>query len=566
MLWEPPVSNPYPGKRAHLTGNAGGGNGIIMAGDAESCRRRLCGEKQVREAQEVMSSELAKGIMSRLSPSALGVAVLDAFGRKELVKFMGREGIEYPGVRITSIPEAELAHALIAEALQHEPLLHRLVVILDERHDAMLRRIRGMDLATFRKRTRTLDDILDVGRAGSVIWALFRDGREEMAAEALPFFKRFDYECGREIDGAIRRGLAAGTPKDGGRKKELAELRKKCARLEEENAGLRKRLQEYKAEADRLAGEKGALAKEKRGLGDMLGKLKERMVALQGGVPSDSKPHLRRRVRDLEKENERLAHDLARSREHADAELGEAATRRAKIEGELQEARERSAAFGDEKERANAENARLREALRAMEERISRKAAPAPPPVATGRRVGIFVDCQNVYYLARECYGKRLDYKKLLDVILRGRHCVKALCYIVEAAEVDQDRFLKMLDYCGYTVRKRPLIRRADGSAKGNWDVGIATDVMTLIDKNKLDVVVLVTCDGDFVDLVNVLKQRGLSVEVVGFPNRTAMSLQGSADELYYIREDLMLQGTIGNVPNVVSMDRNGGRDRPPGV
>jgi uncharacterized LabA/DUF88 family protein len=488
-----------------------------------------------------MSSELSKRILSRLSPEAFSLAVLDAFARKEIERYLQRAGVVYPGVRIGSLRDEELASGLIIEAMQDETLLLRLADELDARHAEALRRVRSMEPKAFRARTRTLDGILDIGKPGAVVWALFRDGRAAMAAEALPFLKRYTAACEREIDHAISRGLKAGASSGEGSKKELAELRRRCARLEEEKAGTEQRLRHYKTEAERLAGEKGELAREKRGLGDMLGKLRERIASLQGGVASDSKLLLRRRVRDLQKDNERLAHDLRKARESAGAEVASAAAQRAKLEAELREARERAAAAETAGRESEKERERLAAALRAMEEKLARQTAVPAPPVAHGRRVGIFVDVQNVYYLARECYGSRLDYKKLLDAILRGRHCVKALCYIVEAAEGDQERFLKMLEGCGYTVRKRPLIRRADGSAKGNWDVGIATDVMTLVDKNRLDVVVLVTCDGDFSDLVHVLKRKGLRVEVVGFPNKTAMSLQAAADEVYLLRRDLML-------------------------
>lgn len=153
---------------------------------------------------------------------------------------------------------------------------------------------------------------------------------------------------------------------------------------------------------------------------------------------------------------------------------------------------------------------------------------PVPAP-ARGERVGIFIDVHYFCCPARECYGSRLDYRKLLEAILRGGHCVKAVRHIVEAAEADPDGFPKMLEACGYTVRKQPLIRRADGSAKGNRDAGIAVDVTTLVGGNKLEVAVPVTCDGDFSGMVNVLKRKGPRIEVVGFSKRTAMSIPAAA-------------------------------------
>jgi uncharacterized LabA/DUF88 family protein len=487
-----------------------------------------------------MSSELHDKVLSRLTPEAFGLAVLDGFKRKELEKYLQRLGMAFPGVRLGSLSDERLSSCLVIEAMKDDAVLLRLAADLDARHAETLGRAGAIEPKVFRSRTRTLDGILEMGKPGALIWALFRDGRAAMEAEVRPFMKRYAAACEREIDRAISRSISAGES-GAGAAKELAELRRKCARLEDERRGMEQRLHRYKEEAERLAGEKGAMAGERRRLEGLIGAMREKIASMEGRAAPGSKLTLRRLARDLRKENERLSHDLKKAGEDADAARAAADARLAGLENELRETRARAEAAEAAEREGAVERERLRAALRASGEMLARRAAPPAPAPAHGKRVGIFIDVQNVYYLARECYGSRLDYKKLLEAILRGRHCVKAVCYIVEAAETDQERFLKMLEACGYTVRKRPLIRRADGSAKGNWDVGIAVDVITLVDRNKLDVVVLVTCDGDFSDLVNVLKRKGLRVEVVGFPNRTAMSLQAAADEVYLLGADLML-------------------------
>jgi|AP95_1055475.scaffolds.fasta_scaffold24704_2 uncharacterized LabA/DUF88 family protein len=154
-------------------------------------------------------------------------------------------------------------------------------------------------------------------------------------------------------------------------------------------------------------------------------------------------------------------------------------------------------------------------------------------------RLGIFVDVQNMFYAAKQ-YGARLDFEKLMHAAVGHRRLVRAYAYVIQTPEVDQTGFVAMLQQRSYQVRRKDLRLRSDGSAKGDWDMGMAIDMIGMADK--LDVIVLVSGDGDFVSLVHLLKEMGPRVEVFSFPHNTARDLMETADRYYPIDEALLIK------------------------
>ena len=154
-------------------------------------------------------------------------------------------------------------------------------------------------------------------------------------------------------------------------------------------------------------------------------------------------------------------------------------------------------------------------------------------------RIGIFVDVQNMFYAARQHSG-RLDFEKLMQAAVGDRRLIKAVAYVIQTPEVDQTGFVAMLQQRSYQVRRKDLRLRSDGSAKGDWDMGMAIDMIGIADK--LDVIVLVSGDGDFVSLVNLLKEMGPRVEVFSFPHNTARDLMEVADRYYPIDDTLLIK------------------------
>ena len=155
------------------------------------------------------------------------------------------------------------------------------------------------------------------------------------------------------------------------------------------------------------------------------------------------------------------------------------------------------------------------------------------------QRVAILVDVQNMYYSARKIYGSKLSFQKLLPTLLNNRRLVRAIAYVVEKEGADQEKFYEVLRRTGFEIKRRDLIVRSDGSRKGDWDMGIAIDAISMAEK--VDVVVLVTGDGDFVALVNMLKSRGVRVEVASFRESTSESLMYAANEHYLLDQEMLV-------------------------
>ena len=156
------------------------------------------------------------------------------------------------------------------------------------------------------------------------------------------------------------------------------------------------------------------------------------------------------------------------------------------------------------------------------------------------KKVAIFVDVQNVYYTARQTFSKNFDYNKFWSQATDGREVVQAVAYAIERGDQKQYQFQNILRAIGFEVKLKPFIQRSDGSAKGDWDVGITIDAMEYADK--ADVIILVSGDGDFDLLVNKIREeRGKRVEVYGVAQLTAKSLINAASEFIPIDKSLLL-------------------------
>lgn len=155
------------------------------------------------------------------------------------------------------------------------------------------------------------------------------------------------------------------------------------------------------------------------------------------------------------------------------------------------------------------------------------------------QRVAILVDVQNVYYTTREAFGRHFNYHALWDRAAAGCEVVEANAYAVERGDPRQQQFQAILRRIGFNVKLKPFIQRRDGSAKGDWDVGIALDAIEVAPH--VDRVVLVSGDGDFDLLVERLRERhGVIVEVVGVARLTADSLIREASHFVPIEGALL--------------------------
>lgn len=156
-------------------------------------------------------------------------------------------------------------------------------------------------------------------------------------------------------------------------------------------------------------------------------------------------------------------------------------------------------------------------------------------------KVAIFVDVQNVYYTCKQSFGKNFNYNKFWSLVTKERCVVNAYAYATDRDDRGQREFQNILRAIGFEVKLKPFIQRRDGSAKGDWDVGITIDIMEC--SRNVDVVVLVSGDGDFDLLVDKVKTNSdTRVEVYGVEKLTANSLMSAATEYIPITEALLLK------------------------
>jgi uncharacterized LabA/DUF88 family protein len=160
-------------------------------------------------------------------------------------------------------------------------------------------------------------------------------------------------------------------------------------------------------------------------------------------------------------------------------------------------------------------------------------------------RVGVFIDVQNMFYAAKKLDGARLDYESILDLIIGKRRQIMALTYVVESPEIDQSGFISLLKKKGYQVRRKELKSFTDGTAKGDWDMGIAIDIIEA--SRELDVVALVSGDGDFVSLVHLVKRLGPIVELYAFGHNLSSELRETADKFVEIGNEMLLKDFSNN-------------------
>ena len=159
--------------------------------------------------------------------------------------------------------------------------------------------------------------------------------------------------------------------------------------------------------------------------------------------------------------------------------------------------------------------------------------------------VVILVDVQNIYYTTKQAHRCNFDYNAFWKKVTSERQVVKAIAYAIDRGDENQRQFQNILRAIGFEVKLKPFIQRADGTAKGDWDVGITLDAMEYAKKS--DIVVLASGDGDFDLLVNKIhRDYDALVEVYGVSKYTSLSLVNAAAKFIPIESDLLLKHDAG--------------------
>ena len=146
------------------------------------------------------------------------------------------------------------------------------------------------------------------------------------------------------------------------------------------------------------------------------------------------------------------------------------------------------------------------------------------------QRVGVFIDTSNLYHSAKNLYKRKVNFGAVLKEAVAGRKLVRAIAYVITSEGGEEKNFFEALTKLGIETKTKDLQIFAGGTKKGDWDVGIAVDAMKMAPK--LDAVILIAGDGDFVPLVEYLQSTsGVQVEVVSFGKSASMRLKEQADD-----------------------------------
>jgi len=155
------------------------------------------------------------------------------------------------------------------------------------------------------------------------------------------------------------------------------------------------------------------------------------------------------------------------------------------------------------------------------------------------KKIAVFVDVQNIYYTTRDIFGRQFNYRKLWQQLSLQGEIVSATAYAIARNDDSQIKFQDALKHIGFTVKLKPYIQRKDGSAKGDWDVGITIDILETAED--VNTIILLSGDGDF-DLLlkHVMSQYNVVTEVYGVPELTARSLIDAASHFRPINKELL--------------------------
>ncbi|PCJ87922.1 MAG: nuclease [Thiotrichaceae bacterium] len=155
-------------------------------------------------------------------------------------------------------------------------------------------------------------------------------------------------------------------------------------------------------------------------------------------------------------------------------------------------------------------------------------------------KIAIFVDVQNIYYTTRDTYNRQFNYRKFWNRLSAQGDIITAYAYAIQRSDDKQIKFQDALRHIGFEVKLKPYIQRSDGSAKGDWDVGITIDILETA--KDVDEIILLSGDGDFAMLLDkVNKDYDVSTEVYGVAALTARALIDATSVYHPIEEDLLM-------------------------
>ncbi|MFC1789365.1 NYN domain-containing protein [Patescibacteria group bacterium] len=145
------------------------------------------------------------------------------------------------------------------------------------------------------------------------------------------------------------------------------------------------------------------------------------------------------------------------------------------------------------------------------------------------QRIAVLIDVQNMYHSAKNLYKARVNFGEILKEAIAERKLIRAFAYVVRTKTGEEKPFFEALTKLGLEMRVRDLQEFYGGAKKADWDVGITIDAVKITPS--VDTIVLVSGDGDFIQLVEYLKNQGKRMEVMAFGPSTSSKLREVADE-----------------------------------
>lgn len=523
--------------------------------------------------------------IAELSPPVFSLLLLTSFTHPQLVSFCARNGLQVPGFRLEKLKVTELIElvyddcsipGLPAGSLQEE---------FDRKFREKIEELEKLSESKIRKIFRE-DEVGETDEMIGYLWAAWRDRRRRVNREAFRFADFLDSTYfsqplaeGEEErpsgapevkkpGGRSRSGSAGGRRRPDPAAEEVeseeleagestalstadlpfghpaAQVLSGLYGLEEQWRGEIKKVEKYlkktAAAAERSRRKAEKRKKEVRERNDQVRLLQDEVKKLKKGVQERDKSRARTPAAPLKEiaELKSLLHGLereVRKKDHEIAELGRSGDKIRALEEKLRFGEAELAAAHLRNEAGQAERQELEGEIASLKAKIVRleKSRAAvftrPRPPRDRERLGIYYDSRNIYYTVRNTFqGGRVDIGEMLTRIVQGRKLVRAMAYVVQADFDNKEPYFDVLAHRGFQVKRRNLKVRQDGSMKGDWDMGIALD---LIHQSKdLDTIALVSGDGDFRELAVFLQSRGVRVEVYGVDACTALDLKQVAD------------------------------------
>ena len=494
-------------------------------------------------------SHAEQELFDRLGRDGLTRVLHDLLDSARLVKLANACSLRYPGIRTRSQKRERILEDLIDLAWRQGTTRKAVFRALQKETSAACRSWNRLTTEEKRRRIEELSDTAADGEVGLALYLAARDGSADGPQQGLKrLLARPDL-----LPGTSTRKLDAEIPK---RNRETARLEKKVADNQKKIQRLEARLDRSK-EAEKalkrdLLKRQGELAESRMLVERLRRELKQAKGAAQEANAKASRTpteetleRLTRSLSRLATEQRKLAHGVDKLAARPAAPSGLSAKALEPLQESLGVLHKELAALRRDRRKDAREQGQLLEELRAelrsYKRAVSRLASGAPQPRRKGEpeRVGVFIDVQNMYYGARQLKGK-LDFDALLRAAVLDRRMIQAKAYVVESKEIDQSGFISVLQQRAIEVRRKTLKVRADRSMKGDWDMEMALDILDAAPK--LNVVVLVSGDGDFTSLVNRIKGMGPRVEVIGFPRTTAKSLVEAADRFQPLGREFMIR------------------------